>query len=198
MPGKDSRLVVSARNGERDAREALGKQVGRTTYVFALQLTGNRDAALDVTQDSVLSFFKNIDRFDAGQPLEPWLYQIVRNRVRDLARRERLRRHESLDQWLEEGRSESPNASADPAAEFERIDLQRRIWSAASLLSDAQREIFVLRDFHDLSYREIAEVLSIPQGTVMSRLHAARVALRSLLSEDHRAPAQSNTERRDL
>ena len=70
---------------------------------------------------------------------------------------------------------------ADPSAAAEQHELQRRIWRAISELSDAHREILVLRDYHDLAYREISEVLSIPQGTVMSRLHAARKSLREIL-----------------
>ena len=183
VPSQDGVLVASARAGEWQAREALGRRVGRSAFVFALQLTGEREASLDVAQDSVYRFFKHLDRFDAERPIDPWLYQIVRNRVRDLARRDRLRRHESLDELIEEERPTTADPRSDPALEIERIDLRRRIWSAVSLLSDAHREILVLRDFHDLSYREIAEVLSIPQGTVMSRLHSARMSLRDLLAD---------------
>jgi len=182
-PSLDGELVASARGGDGGAREELGQKVGRAAYVFAMQLTRDREAALDVAQDSVLKFFKNLDRFDASRPIEPWLYQITRNRARDLARRERLRKHESLDDWIEQGRPEHPGNSADAAAEVERAELRRRIWEAVSLMSDHHREIFVLRDFHGLSYREIAEVLAVPQGTVMSRLHAARTNLRALLSD---------------
>ncbi len=177
-------MVVSARNGDRRAREALGRRVGRSAYVFALQLTGDRDAALDIAQDGVLKFLANLDRFDVDRPVDPWLYQIVRNRVRDLSRRERLRRHESLDAYLEQGRPEVPARSDDPVQQAENQELQRRIWQAVSKLSEAHREIFILRDYHDLSYREIAEVLSIQPGTVMSRLHAARTNLRKMLATE--------------
>lgn len=176
--------MLLARSGEDGARQALGRRVGRSAYIFALQLTGDREAARDVAQDGAMRFFQHLDRFDADRPIEPWVYQIVRNRVRDLARRNRVRRTESLDAWLEQGRPEPRLSAADAASEAERLDLQRRIWRAVSELSDAHREIFVLRDHHDLSYREIAEVLSIPHGTVMSRLHAARRRLRALLAEE--------------
>lgn len=177
----DRALLVSVRGGDGAAREALARRVGSCAYVFALQLTGGSDTANDIAQDSVLKFFQHLDRFDADRPIEPWLYQIVRNRVRDLSRRDRLRSHESLDVWLEQGRPESVDLSADPASDAEKHDLQERVWRVISQLSEAQREIIVLRDYHDLSYHEIAEVLSIPQGTVMSRLHAARKNLREII-----------------
>ena len=68
-----------------------------------------------------------------------------------------------------------------PEARAERRELQRRIWSLLGGLSQMHREILVLRDYQDLSYAEIATVLGIPKGTVMSRLHAARRSLRDRL-----------------
>ena len=187
VPLPDRALVDSVRSGDGKAREALAQRVGRSAYIFALQLTGASEPARDIAQESVLRFFQHLDRFDADRPIEPWLYQIVRNQVRDLSRRESLRRHESLDVWLEHERPETIDPAADPAADAEQDDLRQRLWQAISVLSDAHREIIVLRDFHDLSYREIANVLSIPQGTVMSRLHGAR----RRLSEVIRAEGES-------
>ncbi|MEL6981344.1 MAG: RNA polymerase sigma factor [Actinomycetota bacterium] len=194
---EDRALVVATRGGDDAAREALGRRVGRAAYVFALQLTGDRDAAMDVAQDGVVRFFRNLDRFDEDRPLEPWLYQIVRNRVRDLARSEGRRRVESLDALLQVG---PPTAAlrSDPATvDVERAELQRRIWAAVAELSDDHREIFVLRDHHGLSYREIAQALSIPEGTVMSRLHGARTRLRSLLAAERDPDEPNTTERGD-
>jgi RNA polymerase sigma-70 factor (ECF subfamily) len=165
--------------------------------VFALQLTGKPEAARDLAQDSALRFFKHLDRFDAERRVEPWLYQIVRNRVRDQMRRERLHGHQSLDAWLEQGRPETADPSADPAAIAEQSDLRQRVWRSVSELSAAHREILVLRDYHDLSYREIAEVLSIPQGTVMSRLHAARRSLREIFVAENPFPFGEPPNRRD-
>jgi RNA polymerase sigma-70 factor (ECF subfamily) len=181
IPSADRALLALARDGERGAREELARRVGRSAYVFALQLTGAPEAARDIAQDGVLRFFQHLDRFDSSRPIDPWLYQIVRNRARDLMRRERVRRHESLDAWLEQGHPEAADPSADPAADAERHELQLQLWRAISGLPEAHREIFVLRDYNDLSYREIAEVLGIPHGTVMSRLHAARKGLREIL-----------------
>ena len=177
-PSPDRALVSRARSNEREAREELARRAGRSAYVFALQLTGRPDAAHDIAQESLLRFFEHLDRFDPGRPVEPWLFGIVRNRVRDAARREKLRRHESLDAWLEQGGAGTEDPSADPAVIAERHELRRQVWRAISDLGEAHRETLVLRDYHGLAYREIAEVLGIPMGTVMSRLHAARRQLR--------------------
>ncbi|MEM9033212.1 MAG: sigma-70 family RNA polymerase sigma factor [Actinomycetota bacterium] len=183
---EDSELVMSARAGEVEAREALGRKVSRDAYVFALQLTSDPDASQDIAQDAVLRFFRSLDSFDERRRIEPWLYQIVRNLVRDRGRRQVVRRYESLDEQLDSGRPPAVaiDEAADPAVQADRARLRERIWRCVDQLSDDHREIFVLRDHHQLSYREIAEVLSIPEGTVMSRLHAARMKLRALLAAD--------------
>lgn len=180
----DRALVSSAQAGEQEAREVLARRVRRPAYLLALQLTGRPEVARDVTQDCMLRFFEHIDRIDLDRPLEPWLYQMVRNRVRDLRRRERLRRHESLESLREDGRPEVPDGRAGPMEHAERRQLQQRVWRALGELSEGHKEILVLRDYQDLSYKEIAEVLRIPQGTVMSRLHAARRSLRRILTGD--------------
>ncbi len=127
-------LVNSVRNGDNKAREALAQRVGRSAYVFALQLTRAAEPARDIAQESVLRFFQHLDSFDTDRPLEPWLYQIVRNQVRDLSRRERLRHHESLDAWLDQGRPETVDPVADPAADAEQSELRQRVWQAISAL----------------------------------------------------------------
>jgi len=191
----DHALMSRARAGDADAREALAQEAGRHAYLFALQLTGSSERALDVAQDSVLRFLAHLDRFDVAQPLAPWIFAIVRNRVRDLARRDRLRRHESLDVWLERTDREPAAPDADPAAIAERHELQVQVWRAISMLGHDHREIVLLRDFHGLSYGEIADVLSIPVGTVMSRLHAARQRLRATMTSAQ-SPATAHTSAR--
>ena len=184
----DGALVARAHRGEREAREELAGRAGDAAYVFALQLTRSPEAARDVAQESVLRFFGRLDRFDRTQPVEPWLFSIVRNQVRDRARREKLRAHVSLDTWLEAGGPE-PASPDDPAASAERRETRQGVWRAISELNDAHREILVLRDYHGLAYREISGVLSIPEGTVMSRLHAARKRLREIYISQSEGPA---------
>jgi len=188
-PSAEFRLVALARSGDREAREELARRCRGPAYVLALQLLGNRDDALDVAQDSLLRLFDSFARFDPTRPLRPWLARIVRNRARDLQRLRRTRPTLSLDGLLEggypEGRIEPRAGSrapeAGPEERLARRQLQRRIWRALQELTPAHREILVLRDYQDLSYNEIAAVLEIPVGTVMSRLHAARRALRRVL-----------------
>ena len=184
-PAPAGTLVSRARSGEVEALEELAQQSREAAYVFALQLTRQPETAMDIAQESIVRFLRSLDRFDDRQSPEPWLFTIVRNQVRDHALREKVRRHDSLDAWLEAGGQQAADPETnDPARAAERHELQQRVWVGISELSEAHREIVVLRDYHDLSYREIAAVLSIPEGTVMSRLHAARRNLREILRSE--------------
>jgi len=171
-------LLLRAKKGEASACDELARDHRQATYIFALQLVGNADDAMDLAQEAMLRFFSTLDRFQAGRAVRPWLFAIVRNLARDFWRRGKLRRHQSLDENV----PDLSRALADPGANPEQATLaaerRHRLWRAVSLLPATKREILVLRDFHDLSYAEIAQVLRIPIGTVMSRLHAARKGLR--------------------
>lgn len=181
----NAELVILARNGDGPAREELAKRLRQPAYSLALQLLRNPDDALDCAQDGLLRFFGSLHRLEAGRPVKPWLLTIVRNRARDLMRRKRVRKHEPLET---DDPDMPPRQILDPkpgpAAVAERRELQERVWNALGRLPDNHREILVLRDYQDLSYAEIAESLKIPVGTVMSRLHRARKALRDVLLEE--------------
>ncbi len=178
----ETELIVQARSGVAEAREELARRYREPAYLLGLQLLGNREDALDVAQDALMRFFASLDRFEEGRPVRPYLLRIVRNRVADLWRRRRVRRTESLDagDLSRQIADERPG----PEESARRAELRRRVWQALSRLPAAKREILVLRDFHDLAYAEIAGVLEIPLGTVMSRLHGARKALREELIAD--------------
>ena len=178
-------LVLRARRGDQAAKEALASRHRQAAFLLALQLVGNKDDALDVAQDAMLRFFSTLHRFDPKRPVRPWLFRIVRNRVYDLYRRRRIRRHDSLDKVDEEGRVfEVADVKVDLERDAARAQLRLHLWQALGELSERQREILVLRDYQDLTYAEIAQTLGIPIGTVMSRLHAARKRLRQVLQKD--------------
>jgi len=178
----DAALAAAARRGDREAAERLAQRCRRPAYLLALQLLRDPDDALDVAQDAMLSLFTTLDRVDAGRPLRPWLFAIVRNRAHDLLRRRRVRRHPPLAADDPAAGVELVSAAPRPDADAERAELQRRVWRALAALPPPHREVLVLRDYQDLAYEEIAGVLRVPIGTVMSRLHRARRALREQLA----------------
>jgi RNA polymerase sigma-70 factor (ECF subfamily) len=180
----DAELIRGASAGLAEAREELARRYRGPAYVLALQLLGNREDALDVAQESMLRFFATLGRLTPGRALRPWLLAIVRNQARDLWRRKRVRRTEPIDGPGEGLAAELIVQAPDPEETAGREELRRRVWRALARLSEDHREIVVLRDFHGLTYEEIAHVLDIKIGTVMSRLHGARRQLRARLLED--------------
>jgi RNA polymerase sigma-70 factor (ECF subfamily) len=181
-PASDE-LLAKARRGDESAREGIAREYRQAVYLFSLHLVGNPEDAKDLTQDTMLRFFSTLGRFQTGRPVRPWLFAIARNRARDLWRRAKIRRHEPLDEEIPDLSTALSDSGTNPEADTLQRERRRLLWKAISRLDGAKREILVLRDFHDFSYAEIAQVLDIPAGTVMSRLHAARQALRHQLDQ---------------
>jgi len=193
-PPSEAQTVILAQRGEADALDELARSCREQAYVFALQLIGHPDDALDVAQDAMVRFFRSLGRFDPSRPVRPWLLRIVRNLVRDRARRLRVRRTESLEPANEDAlRFEPVDGAPDPEALASRHQLQALVWKCLQKLDPRYREVLVLRDYQDLSYADIAKTLKIPRGTVMSRLHRAR----RLLQEEVHKHRSSTGEARD-
>nr|WP_227551304.1 RNA polymerase sigma factor [Kangiella sp. HZ709] len=144
--------------------------------VFAKQMLGNQSDAEDLVQTSVIKALTHPSAPAAGADLQKWLYRVVRNGAIDKIREQaRFVSYESEDDIGSTSDFESPEL------QLEQEQLQERLKKALMKLPITQKEIIVLRDYHQSSYDDIAEILSIPKGTVMSRLHRARLALRTLL-----------------
>ena len=146
-------------------------------YNFAHWLAGNRDEAEDLVQETYVKALKGFGSFTPGTNFRAWMYRILRNTF--LTSRTGLKATVSLD--------DEENPVAEPAADdnpesllFARAD-QEEIRRALEQLPVVHREIILLCDVEEMSYKEIAELAGIPIGTVMSRLSRARRSMRSLL-----------------
>ena len=146
-------------------------------YNFAHWLAGNRDEAEDLVQETYVKALKGFGSFTPGTNFRAWMYRILRNTF--LTSRTGLKATVSLDD--EENPVTEPAADDDPESLlFARAD-QEEIRRALEQLPVAHREIILLCDVEEMSYKEIAELAGIPIGTVMSRLSRARRSMRSLL-----------------
>jgi len=166
--------IVRCQSGDRAAFEPLVQRYMRRAAAFALGWAGNHEDALDLSQEAFARAFRSIRRFDPERPFYPWFHRILRNLCINHIGRAR----HSREMQMEEGmvvRSGEPS----PAERAERAELNRQVRAAIARLQPQDREILILREFQDQSYAEIAEVLQIPKGTVMSRLHNARRRLRT-------------------
>jgi RNA polymerase sigma-70 factor (ECF subfamily) len=169
--------------GDRHAFGVLVRQYQRQAYAIAYSFVGNREDALELAQESFARAYKAMDRFDSSLPFYPWLYRIIKNTCLNHLKKRNRRGEVSLEGMQETG-FDVASATEAPDNSMHRLELKAQLAEALTTLPEDHREILVLRHFQELSYREIAECLGIPQGTVMSRLHAARKNLRSRLERD--------------
>lgn len=169
-------LILGCQKGDRSSFDPLVRRYMRQATAFALGWTGNQEDALDLSQEAFARAFRAIRTFDAARPFYPWYHKILRNLCLNHLTRA-ARRHEVplVDD------AEPPAHDGGPEHYVERAELRRQVWEAMQRLDANHREILILREFQQLSYAELAAVLEIPRGTVMSRLHEARRMLRTRL-----------------
>ena len=181
----EATLVARARDGDASAFGELVRQHMRRAYFASLGLVGSHDDALDLSQEAFTRALRASSRLDPERPFYPWLYGILRRLCLNHLRDGRSRRAKLAEAgaWLEDEAQERA-ASSNPSRAVERDELRRRVATAIESLPPIQREVLVLREFEGLRYGEIAELLEIPEGTVMSRLYAARNGLAAALGDD--------------
>ncbi len=173
----EAQLIVQAQGGSSDAFHELVTLYGRRIYYAAYSFLHNVDDAADIVQEVFLRAYKNIRSFDTTRPIYPWLYRIARNLCINMVKRASHR-----DKALPEEDLVASNLP-DPESEMLRNEEIGELRRALAKLPEKQREIVELKTFQDCSYAEMAEILDIPIGTVMSRLYAARMKLKEMLME---------------
>jgi RNA polymerase sigma-70 factor (ECF subfamily) len=177
--------VTRAQAGDRKAFDDLVLRYQDRVYNMSHRILGNREDALDISQEVFLTVYRGLQRFEARSRFGTWLYRVTVNRCRDELRRRGSRKHRqpySLDAAAEDDRALEPRSN-DPAPAERAVaaETQRLVEEAISRLPGDAREVLVLRDTEDLSYDEIAEIIEVPVGTVRSRLNRARTLLRERL-----------------
>jgi RNA polymerase sigma-70 factor (ECF subfamily) len=177
----DRRLIAECLGGRRDAFGDLVSRYQARLYNAALRLVQSPDDAADVVQDAFLSAFQALHTFKGDAEFFTWLYRIAFNTAISLKRKKRpavsLETHKG-----ETGIDpDDPSEYVKPGAALERTEDERQLADAIARLSPEHREVLLLKDIEGLKYEDIAELLTVPIGTIRSRLHRARLELRDLL-----------------
>jgi RNA polymerase sigma-70 factor (ECF subfamily) len=173
----DKELVILLQAGSIEALGTLYDRYQRMVYRTALAITGDSDAAADLLQDVFLRLFRFASHIDIERPLEPWLYRMTTNLSYTWVKRSRRWLHpleDLLDRLASFGRP-------SPLEVVEQNDEWAMVQKAISSLPLAQRVVVVLYYLNDLSLQEISEITEVPVGTVKSRLHYGRLALKKIL-----------------
>ncbi len=182
----DSEIIKAFRSGDELAFALLYGRYKTGVYTFCLKMLLDREAALDAVQDTFLRVYENRSRLISTPAFRSWLFTIARNQCLN-----RLRR--SGRQVNIEGREDRlVTSNTNPASELEKAERHRLVNKHLSLLSPSYREVIVLREYHYLSYEEIAAVTRTTVSSVKSRLFKARRKLAASLSRATGADKDQN------
>ena len=187
----DEELLALFRRGRRDAFGALVRRYEGELYGYLRRYLGDASLAEDVFQNTFLQVYVKSGQYEAGRPVRPWLYTIATNQAIDALRRNGRHQALSLDQQREEladGELSSlvetlESNGPGPLDAAQGQERREKIRASVERLPEFLRQVLLLAYYQGLKYREIADILGIPVGTVKSRLHAALVKLQETWSE---------------
>jgi RNA polymerase sigma-70 factor (ECF subfamily) len=171
---EDAMLVQACLEGDHSAFDLLVDRYEGALFNAAYRITGSVEDAMDATQAAFVNAFEKLHTFDSSYRFFSWIYRIACNQALNLVGRRRPR--VELD-------ADHPDHGADPEAVFTESEAGGFLQRALMELTPQHRVVIVLKHLQGLTYREIAELLEIPEKTVKSRLFTARQNLRSILLE---------------
>lgn len=181
LPDVERELLKLCQGGDSRYFEPIVRAYEQAGMRVAVGMLGNQDDARDALQDAFVKAWSALGRFDLRRPFGPWFFQILRNQCRDTIRSRGARfQLEALDQRLE---LKPADPEKGPERNRQRGRARELLWQALERLGEDHREIIVLKELEGFRYGEIAGILSIPEGTVASRLFHARRALSDVLTE---------------
>jgi RNA polymerase sigma-70 factor (ECF subfamily) len=202
-PGHRERaLVARARDGDHEAFRILVERHEGRVHALALRILRDPEWARDAVQEAFIKAYRALRRFEGRSSFNTWLYRLTYNHCLDMRRADKTHRHV---EWDEERMSSEtgdpggsspgedppllPGAPPGPAQALERSELRVQLVDAIATLPEDARQTLVMREVDGMSYAEIAQVLQVPKGTVMSRLHNARKKVREILTQRDVTPS---------
>jgi RNA polymerase sigma-70 factor (ECF subfamily) len=187
--GEDAALVARIQEGDESAFRELFDRYHRRAFAIAFGVVKNKQDALDVVQEAFVKVHRHLHRFQGSSSFYTWLYRIVMNLSIDHVRRRKHGRGVEYDDGIGRDDVEGDGTllprvlGANPGKTVLRRELLERIQQSLDELPEIHRAVILLREVEGLSYEEMAEVLEVPKGTIMSRLFHARKKMQASLSE---------------
>jgi len=182
----DAELLQAVLEGDATAYRGLVEKYQGRVYAMVYGMIRNREDARDITQEALVKAYKNLKSFRLESSFYTWLYRIAMNLAIDFTRKRKRQGTTSFDEAVasrdgDGGISELHHGDS-PSKKLERKEVYKQIMDALEKLPADQKQVILLRELEGLSYREISDVMGIPEGTVMSRLFYARKKLQKLLA----------------
>jgi RNA polymerase sigma-70 factor, ECF subfamily len=186
----DEELMIRFQRADRSALALLVVRHKTPLFNFALRQLGDAPTAEEVVQDAFVRVVQSAGEFKHAARFSTWLYTIARNLCVDQMRRRALRRHPSLDEPERSSDGDGPSLgerTADGRANVERaavsLEIRERVLAAIGDLPVEQREVFLMREVGSVPFKDIAEIVGVPENTVKSRMRYALERLQAALSE---------------
>lgn len=185
----DEVLMVAYQKGDVRAFELLLTRHKKPVFNFILRFVGSRETAEDLLQETFLRVIKGAEAYQRQAKFTTWLYTIARNLCVDQSRRAKHRKAQSLDAPMSNSADSGTLLDVVPSTEIAsdrqavNKELQVRLQEALARLSEEQREVFLMRQVQGMAFKEIAEVVGVPENTVKSRMRYALERLQRALSE---------------
>jgi RNA polymerase sigma-70 factor (ECF subfamily) len=179
--------VRAAQGGDTEAYRPLYDRYFPKLYQLVLGMARDTALAEEIAQDALFKGWQRLHSFRGNSRFGTWLHRIAINSCLDRLRRDKVRKAESLEALTEEGTELAEPHHAPTTSETDRAHLADRIQSALQRLPEDHRAVFVMGEIQGLPYDEISRILDCPRGTVMSRMHYARMKLQKLLQSVHDA-----------
>ncbi len=182
MSHSDS-LISKAIKSDKDAQSKLVSLWYKRIYNFALKYFGDHDLAMEISQQTFISMYKNIPRLQSVNGFKPWLYRIATNYCHEEARRQK-RNYVTMQVDSDDDQVKSREVKGhyyNPEKQFKRNELSELLLEALNTLSVEQKEVVIMKEYEGLKFKEIAEVLDLSENTVKSRLYYGLTSLRKTL-----------------
>ena len=185
----DEQLLQEHRRGRSERFELLVRRYSQELFRFAYRLLGSPAAAEDIVQETFLQVHLSMERFDVSRRFRPWVFTIAANKARDYLRSQKRRPEVPLDAVADGSSDGGPSfreflsgRSVGPAVALEREERSSRVRQLVEQLPLYLKEVLVLGYYHGFAYKEMANVLDVPIGTIKSRLHSAVAKMGDLIS----------------
>lgn len=191
MQNDDLKLVERIQSGDKDAFREIVEKYQRKVYAICYGMLKDSESSMDVSQEVFIKVYRYIAKFNQQSSFYTWLYRITVNMCIDYIRKNSKMQKVEYDDALSHGDGDGQGEEyllpsrlgIHPDKVYGRKELRQKMLEAMETLNEKHRTILILREVEDLSYEEIADVLNISKGTVMSRLYHARRYFQAALQE---------------
>lgn len=181
-------LILECQQGDTEKFGELVLMFQDRAYAIAYSVMGNSHDAMDMTQESFIKAFKNINKFNFKSSFNTWLYKIVKNTCIDQIRKNKRKKTISIDKAVKVHDGEVffdiEDSNTNIEEDIEKKEMSKKLYEKLDELSNSHKQVLLLCDIQGYDYKEISDILNLPIGTIKSRISRARIKLVDIMEKD--------------